>query len=520
MPQPLSLTRLISRPKSAIVLVAAFALAGCAAIALVGGVRAPVVHDEFSYLLAADTFAAGRLTNPTHRHWVHFETFHVIHQPSYASKFPPGQGLALALGQALTGLPIVGVWLTSAAMCAAICWMLLAWFPVRWAFLGGILAVFQFSIAGGWSQHYWGGAVAGLGGALLFGALARLAFKPLAPPKTRAAYAAVLGLGLVILAISRPFEGLIASVPAAALLLLHLLGKRSPRLGVRVVLPVVLVLAAGGAWLGYYNARVTGDPLRLPYSVHSETYMAAPVFVFEEPRPAPTFAHAELERFHTDWEVREAERWREGWLSLLVERLIGSWRFYLGFAWTLALLALSVGGRRPWTLFAATVCGAVFLLPHLVCLFAGTFSHYSAPVTGLVVALVVQGLRVIHAQRKARWLSRAVVPLVLLATAIGLGQRVQGHAQRNESFNQQRAELNRSFEEDADRHLVIVRYREGHDDHKEWVANRADINAAAAVWARSLGPARDQALIDDFADRRVWYLDVFGDQVTLRERGK
>ena len=52
----------------------------------------------------------------------------------------------------------------------------------------------------------------------------------------------------------------------------------------------------------------------------------------------------------------------------------------------------------------------------------------------------------------------------------------------------------------------MVRYAPDHNVHTEWVYNEADIDAATVVWARELSTDRNRALLDFFAERRIWLL--------------
>jgi hypothetical protein len=449
-------------------------------------IPSPDVYDEFGHLLVADTLRHFRLANPPHALPQFFETFFVLQSPSYSSIYPIGQGLALAIGWTLFGTPWAGALLSTAAFCSLCYWMLRGWTTPSWALIGGLLAVFEFGPLNQWTNSYWGGGYSAVAGCLVFGALPRLR------GAWRARDAALLGLGLALHLLSRPYESIFLLLSVIVFLLPDFKKLARPALVTALVcLPAIGIVLA-------QNKQATGNWMTLPYSLSQYQYGVPASFTFQ-PHPVP---HRDLTREQDlDYKMQRAFRARDiDTLSSYFQRLVFRIRYLRFFLYPPLYLAL--------IMFLATIQdyrhGWVALTLLIFALGTNFYpfflSQYVAAVAFLFVLVGVEGLRMLSRWPAGAAAARALIYLCAAQFVFSYGT----YTQRNPD---QRIEINRQLAGMPGKLLVLVRYWPQHIFQDEWVYNAADIDGARVIWARDLGDAEDQKLLYYYPARTVLLLE-------------
>lgn len=473
----------------------------------------PLVHDEFSYILSAETLLHGRLANPTPDVWQPLQSFHVVMSPSYASKYPLGSGLVIALGCLLVGLPIAGSWIAAGMCSSSICWMLAGATNRKWAVLGGCLTALHPAMQTSWSQSLVSGWLTATGSALLMGAVLRLR------RRVEIRNSVVVGIGVAVLALTRPFEGLVCTLLSAAVLWqlwgLRTIGDKTlkaMKVSAWAVAPVAIALFLTAA----QNLATTGKITVMPYQLHEHDYGVAPLFVFDEVK-SPAVPEEDLPQtirdYHEGWSLQSylnrVGLW--GWLIGVAQSLHVFWSYW-GITFCVLPLATRLWSKelRLGRLLLAALCLQVFA-SSLVC---WVFPHYLSPVLPWLAILGVVGLRHwLHGlserigqaqfslQRNAVVVVVALQLVMLAATAYRLPNA------KKRQWGLDRESVIEELSSEPGNHLVLVHYGPDHSVHEEWVYNSADLNGSRIIWARGEREDWNQRLYECYGDsRKFWHL--------------
>lgn len=513
------LAGLARHPRRQIIAVGLLAIAVRAAMLPWLGAPEPSVHDETSILLQAQTFAAGRLSNPPHVFWEHFETFYVNQQPTYSSMYFPGRGAPMAFGLWMANNAWIGVWLSMVLLCMSATWMLQAWVSLPMALLGGTLVALRLGAFSFWINSYYGGAFIALGAMLVIGALPRLL------RQYRWRYGLVMGLGAVILMTSRPYEGALLCIPVGIAMLVGFIKHRKHEGGLAIAkgaLSVLLLVSAGSAFLLYHDMATTGNAFKTPYALNRETYASAPAFLTSPPIPSLNQGPAYFKRYFSIEASNYQYRYSAAQvLRSVLAKLFYSWNFYVGAILTIAFFCGLWGSRRDTFLYG----GAAFF-------FAGyfletwNFPQYTAPLYPLLLIFTMRGFEWLRApggrwQASRLFMARAmpVATAAVLALPVAFyifgAPAMDGHSIQaiccTSPYDTVRPALRKELLASPGQDLVFIKDSMQNPTEYELVNNEPDIDKAPVVWAHRLNPEKDARLQNHFAARNVWEFEWLPD---------
>ncbi len=293
-----------------------------------------------------------------------------------------------------------------------------------------------------------------------------------------------------------------------------------------MILPLGIIVAATVVAMAFYFWKTTGQPFQPPYLVYERTYSSVPLFPWVKLKPELSYTTSALQNFYEGQREVFSFALQHPVLNILY-RIFLFWLFYLGpmltIPFLILLLALPVGAKLSdfpaamrFLLLAAGVSFAGMALPFVF------IPHYAAPITALVYAFVLWTMRYIRpwffgTKPVGLGITRAVVVSCVLLAVVRISAPISGIALTPPEFRtwgtenhkfRQRPVISSELNAREGSHLVFVlAHNETNPSPFDWVFNAADIDASKIVWARDLGAAKNQELIDYYKGRTVWILD-------------
>jgi hypothetical protein len=470
----------------------------------------PIVHDEASYLLQAETFARGRWAMPSPPIPSFFEQFHVFVTPTFASKYPPGHGLLLVPGIWL-GLPglmplllngIAGALLFMLVRRVATPWIATLTF-VLWLPLRTNLWFRPSYFSETTSSVLW-----------LFGWWALLEWRA----TNRVKWLTIVAVCVGWMAITRPLTAVAFALPIAAVVLWRVARRRSWR---SLAVPALVGIGIVGV-MPIWSAKTTGNWRDNPYALYSKIYFPFDVLGFGLDTTPPTrtlppdmqnFIKALGTTHKTHTVARLPRTLYDRWYVMYSDAFHGLRLAFVLFA----IASLFTLTSEAWFAIGSSL---LLTLCYLAYAHPANWNLYYLEITPLFPFLSACGIWTVwlalgrrgEAARRSMLrtttphaaISAAILVVVLLVPARAEVVRVHREQYQRRSYHA--AFANAVAHLPSARTIVFIRYDARHDLNKSLIANQADLGHARNWFVYDRG-AEDAKLIAMAPDRVPYVFD-------------
>lgn len=487
----------------------------------------PAYHDEFSYLLQARTFLAGRIAWPPMTVYPDlFHQIHVLNEPTTASRYFPLTGLWLAPFERL-GYPWFGHWLAGAVSCVFFYRSLLKLLPFWWAAAGGLLIAVSPGLAV-FSNLLLAHHPTMLALSVFLWAMLRLM------DSLSVRDALIAGIALTLAMLGRPMTAAGFGLPFGLWLLASFLrrttGSNSPGeatvIRVRILAVFGLSLAAGFLLLGFMNKQTTGQWTRSAYQYYTETWTPSHRFGFNNAAIGAREAGPHVLKAYDRWASENnltVDKAREN----VGNRIIASAQWTMGIAALLFLITAAIpscipirGADRRLTL---VLCSVLSLhIVHIPYWYDGILHwHYVFETAPLLLILCAVGLKntfeVLRPLISARWILLWQLALVLssllpnwLDAESFWGPSRVSLAVSEQSFSRIRFEQFRRLTNSSEVHhpCLIMIDEQDSDPQLSYIVNPPDLTGDVLVCRKPALDSEVSELKAAFPTRELYEFDL------------